>query len=137
MPQTPSDVDLVAAFLTAVKDYSGHEVARMVADVTADDMSRWRRGEWKRISSPKRRAITGFLEQREETTTTPDEQKAEDLFHHFEGMIRQMGGTGADPEELVLRKLDAVEGIRRLYAATTGIPEWVYGMERRIKRGEL
>lgn len=66
-----------------------------------------------------------------------DAQAAVAMMEHFEGVVRRMGGADVDPDELVLRKLDVIEGLKRLYGAAGGVPDWVYDMERRIKRGEL
>ena len=66
-----------------------------------------------------------------------DELATEELFRHFEGMVRRMGGAGVAPDELKLRKLDVVEGLSRLYAAQGGIPGWVYELKGRILRDEL
>lgn len=66
-----------------------------------------------------------------------DELTAEELFQHFEGMVRRMGGAGVAPDELRLRKLDVVEGLTRLYAAQGGVPGWVYDLKGRILRDEL
>lgn len=66
-----------------------------------------------------------------------DQLAAEQLFRHFEGMVRRMGGAGVAPEELKLRKLDVVEGLSRLYAAQGAIPGWVYELKGRILRDEL
>lgn len=66
-----------------------------------------------------------------------DELTADELFRHFEGVVRRMGGAGVAPGELKLRKLDVVEGLKRLYGAQGGIPGWVYALEGRISRDEL
>ena len=66
-----------------------------------------------------------------------DELAAEDLFRHFEGMVRRMGGAEVAPEELRLRKLDVIEGLTRLYAAQGTVPGWVYDLKGRILRDEL
>jgi hypothetical protein len=72
-----------------------------------------------------------------EAAPTGDQLAAEDLFRHFEGMVRRMGGADVAPEELRLRKLDVVEGLTRLYAAQGTIPGWVYELKGRILRDEL
>lgn len=66
-----------------------------------------------------------------------DAATAEMLFEHFEGVVRRMGGKGVAPEEMELRKLDVVEGLKRLHAAAGAVPAWVYILEGRIKRGEI
>ena len=63
--------------------------------------------------------------------------QAEDLFRHFEGMVRRMGGADVAPEELRLRKLDVVDGLTRLYAAQGTVPGWIYELKGRILRDEI
>ncbi len=62
MPETRSDAEMVAAFLEAVEGYGVREVTRMVDGISHDDLSRWRRGAWKRLSAPKRRLLRQYLE---------------------------------------------------------------------------
>lgn len=66
-----------------------------------------------------------------------DELTAEELFRHFEGVVRRMGGAEVAPEELEMRKLDVIEGLTRLHAAQGTVPGWVYDLKRRVLRGEL
>ena len=77
------------------------------------------------------------VEDAERDARTADELSAEELFRHFEGMVRRMGGAGLAPEELRLRKLDVIDGLSRLYAAQGGVPGWVYDLKGRILRDEL
>lgn len=70
-------------------------------------------------------------------TGREDEIAAEDLFRHFEGMVRRMGGADVAPEELRLRKLDVVDGLTRLYAAQGTVPGWIYELKGRILRDEI
>ncbi len=62
--KTLDDKDLVREFLEFVADYSGQEIREMVPGVTDNDVSRWRRGDWTRITKAKRRAIKSFVEMR-------------------------------------------------------------------------
>ena len=57
-----SDRDVVEAFLAAVKNLSAREAAALLSGVSHDDVARWRRGEWKRLTAAKRRALLRFLE---------------------------------------------------------------------------
>lgn len=43
-----------------------------------------------------------------------------------------MGGTG-DPDEHRLRRLDAMEGIKRLLAAEGRVPGWWYRLQKEIE----
>lgn len=58
----PSDKDLVDAFLGATDGLTQGEVEQAVDGVTQNDVSRWRRGEWKRLTGEKRRALSRFVE---------------------------------------------------------------------------
>lgn len=59
-----SDEDIVSRFLEATAHLSQDEAARQADGVTQDDVSRWRRGAWKRLTAKKRRALERFLEAR-------------------------------------------------------------------------
>ncbi|MBW3630038.1 MAG: helix-turn-helix domain-containing protein [Gemmatimonadetes bacterium] len=72
-----------------------------------------------------------------EEVAAGDELAAQDLFRHFEGMVRRMGGADVAPEELRFRKLDVIDGLTRLYAAQGVVPGWVYDLKGRILRDEL
>lgn len=68
---------------------------------------------------------------------TDDASAAETMLEYYEGMVRQINGHGAPPEEVALRKRDLVEGLKRLHSAAGPVPSWVYELERRIATGEL
>lgn len=57
----PTDRDLVDAFTKAVADLSQEEAAERAPGISHDDVSRWRRGDWKWVSARKRRALQAFL----------------------------------------------------------------------------
>lgn len=61
-----SDQEIVSAFLGAVAGLSAREASAQAADVSHDDVARWRRGDWKRLTAAKRRALLRFLEERAE-----------------------------------------------------------------------
>lgn len=61
-----SDQDLVTAFLGDVDLLSGHEVEDYFEGVTQSDVSRWQRGDYKRLSKRKRRAIQEHVHNRQE-----------------------------------------------------------------------
>lgn len=56
------DKQLVEALLVAVDGMSTVAAAERVRGVGPTDISRWRRGDWKRLSAKKRRALVAFLE---------------------------------------------------------------------------
>lgn len=58
----PRDSEMVRAFLAATSDRGLSEIGRDVPGVTHDDVWRWRRGAWSRLSAKKRRAVQDFLD---------------------------------------------------------------------------
>jgi hypothetical protein len=61
MAEPPTDQELVKAFLDATLHMSQSEVGRQVPGVTQKDMSRWKVGNWQRLSNDKREALRRFL----------------------------------------------------------------------------
>ncbi|HEX8694866.1 MAG TPA: helix-turn-helix transcriptional regulator [Longimicrobium sp.] len=64
------------------------------------------------------------------------EREAEDLFGSFDAMVRFVGGIAPAGEER-LRKLDALEGLRRMLTARGVLPGWWYDLRDRVESGEL
>lgn len=61
MARRLTDQQLVERFLSALSDVSSREAGRLVEGVTHDDVSRWRRGNWSRLTSKKRDALLNYL----------------------------------------------------------------------------
>lgn len=127
-----SDRELVQAFLDAVSDQSAQEVGRKVPGVTADDVSRWRRGEWSWLTGQKRRALMRFLEEQRAGT----DAAAEDMFSSLAAVARFIGGI-APPGQEKLVKLDALEGYRRMITARERLPPWWYRLKEMVENDEL
>ena len=132
MPGTRSDPEIIKAFLKATEGLSGREVRELVAGVTEHDVSRWRRGQGKRLSGRKRRAILRFLE---DGAGRPDEA-AEEMFSSFTAVARFIGGI-APPGQEKLVKLDALEGYRRMITARERLPSWWYRLKEMVENDEL
>lgn len=64
------------------------------------------------------------------------EREAEDLFSSLDAMARFVGGIGPAGEER-LRKMDALEGLRRMLTARGLLPDWWYRLRDRVENGEL
>jgi len=64
------------------------------------------------------------------------EPEAEDLFASLDAVARFLGGIGAAGEERH-RKLDALEGLRRMLTARGLLPDWWYQLRDRVENGEL
>ena len=54
----------------------------------------------------------------------------------FDAVVRFMGGIGAPGDER-LRKLDALEGLRRMLTARGALPDWWYLLRERAEQGTL
>lgn len=52
-----SDQELVGRFLKATADLSTYEASEALSGVTQTDVSKWRRGDWKRLTAAKRRVL--------------------------------------------------------------------------------
>ena len=52
-----SNSELVASFIDLTSRFSQPEVAKNFEGITQSDVSRWRRGDWKRLTAVKRRAL--------------------------------------------------------------------------------
>lgn len=57
------DEDLVDAVVRVTRGYNLERVAALITGVSASDLSRWQRGEWKWLSRNKRAALDQFFEQ--------------------------------------------------------------------------
>lgn len=73
------------------------------------------------------------------TGAAPEEERgpeAEDLFASSDSVARFLGGIGPKGQER-LRKLDALEGLRRMLTARGVLPDWWYRLRDRVENGEL
>lgn len=70
---------------------------------------------------------------------TADEAEAEDLFGGFDRIARFLGGIGPAGEgEPKLRKLDALEGYRRMITASgRALPDYWFRLKGMVERDEL
>ncbi|HEX2091815.1 MAG TPA: helix-turn-helix transcriptional regulator [Longimicrobiaceae bacterium] len=64
------------------------------------------------------------------------ESEAEELFASLDAVARFLGGIGPAGQEK-LRKLDALEGLRRMLTAKGLLPGWWYQLRDRVERDEL
>lgn len=61
---------------------------------------------------------------------------AEDVFANFDTVVRFLGGIGPAGQEK-FRKLDALEGLRRMLTAGGLLPDWWYRLRDRVENGEI
>jgi transcriptional regulator with XRE-family HTH domain len=69
---------------------------------------------------------------REETP----EAETEDVFASLDAVTRFLGGMGSAGQER-LRKLDALEGLRRMLTARGMLPDWWYRLREQVESGDL
>ena len=55
---------------------------------------------------------------------------------YFEKMIRGISGSG-NAQNAKLRKLNALEGLRRFYSATGVVPNWWFSLREQVEAGEV
>lgn len=72
----------------------------------------------------------------QEASAPEVEREAEDVFASLDSVARFLGGIGPAGEEK-LRKLDALEGLRRMLTARGLLPDWWYRLRDRVENGEL
>lgn len=64
------------------------------------------------------------------------EGDAHDLFSSLDVVVRFVEGM-APPGQERLRKLDALEGLRRMLTARGALPDWWYELKERVENGRL
>lgn len=114
-----SDKRLVELFLQETEEFSGPAIRDRVDGVTEYDVSRWRRGDFKRLTAEKRKSLVDFLErERVELRKWLAHEDAEDVKRFFDllegrGDVEVASLVGGRPEE-----------IRRWREK---LPEWLLG----------
>lgn len=71
-----------------------------------------------------------------EAAAEAPEEEAQELFASPDAITRFVGGIGPAGQER-LRKLDALEGLRRMLTAGGLLPDWWYDLRGRVENGEL
>jgi transcriptional regulator with XRE-family HTH domain len=66
----------------------------------------------------------------------PVEREGEDLFASFDAVVRFLGGIGPAGEARA-RKMDALEGLRRMLTARGALPDWWYELRDRVEGDAL
>jgi transcriptional regulator with XRE-family HTH domain len=64
------------------------------------------------------------------------EPEAEELMAFFDQTVRFLGGIAPSGQEKA-RKLDALEGLRRMLTARGMLPDWWYALRDRVENDEL
>jgi transcriptional regulator with XRE-family HTH domain len=64
------------------------------------------------------------------------EREAEDVFGSLDQVARFLGGIGPAGEARA-RKLDALEGLRRMLTARGALPDWWYELRDRVEADEV
>ncbi|HEX8903802.1 MAG TPA: helix-turn-helix transcriptional regulator [Longimicrobiaceae bacterium] len=79
---------------------------------------------------------TGRSETGAETAAPNGEEEARDVFASLDAVARFVEGI-APPGQERFRKLDALEGLRRMLTARGRLPDWWYTLKERVDNGEL
>jgi hypothetical protein len=78
----------------------------------------------------------GGLREGEEGERPLPERETEELFESFDSMARFLGGMAPAGQER-LRKLDGLEGLRRMLTVRGMLPDWWYRLRDQVENGEL
>ena len=70
-----------------------------------------------------------------EPEPAPEQAGAEDVFASLDAVARFVEGIGPAGQERA-RKLDALEGLRRMLTARGILPDWWYELRDRVENGE-
>ncbi len=138
MPAEPTDTELVAAFLARVEGLSTVKATHRAADIGHMDVSRWRRGEWKRLSGKKREALKSYLQSADGGVPVDDQDDEEEQgFADVLQVTRYLGGVAPPGEEKNV-KLDILEGIKRtILIRESKLPNWWYTLRGKIEDDAL
>jgi transcriptional regulator with XRE-family HTH domain len=72
----------------------------------------------------------------ERATEVEEQAGAEDVFASLDAVTRFVEGMGPAGQERH-RKLDALEGLRRMLTARGMLPDWWYALRDRVENGEI
>lgn len=145
MDDSHSDARLIERFLAVTAALTQMEAAA-AAGIGQPTVSRWRSGDRSPLRGPTRRALERFLARRGDAVGHTDElevaeewrerEEAEDLFAAMDDIARFLGGI-APPGQQKARKLDALEGYRRMITARERLPSWWYRLKERVENEEI
>jgi transcriptional regulator with XRE-family HTH domain len=75
-------------------------------------------------------------DEREAVAAPADEGGEDDVFASLDAVVRFVEGM-APPGQEKLRKVDALEGLRRMLTARGTLPDWWYEIKERVENGRL
>jgi transcriptional regulator with XRE-family HTH domain len=137
--ENDTDVRLIERFLRGTAELTQAEAAA-AAGIGQPTLSRWRGGDRSPLRGATRRALEQYLARREraeaEAGEWRDRAEAEDLFSSLDAVARFLGGI-APPGQEKARKLDALEGYRRMITAREVLPSWWYQLKERVENESL
>ena len=103
--ESSTDQELVSAFLAAIGKSPTRKVGRDVMGISADDVSRWRRGRWEYLTGEKREAILRFLTASSESEVEEEEDAALEMVEVWQ----RIDAVNADPSLSEVVRLMRVE----------------------------
>lgn len=125
------------AFLDSTAELSQAEAAARAPGITQKDVSRWRRGDWNRLTAKKRRALLRAAElpvSRGEYHGI--EPEALELFRDPETWLRYVGGVAPAGQQKALKR-DILNGLRIVITATEPLPQWWKDAWEMVENDEL
>lgn len=151
-----SDGELVEAFLIAIRDLSLHE-ADAETGISYGTISRFRRGDWKRVQPATRRQMRDYLarwnrrleeedrareESPESAVYDPGEVEderpgvGEEEIVRMPQVVRHLKTFDHSPDPQMM-KLAAVRAWGEILSLNGGWPEWYIALRAKVERGEL
>lgn len=108
--------------------------------VSHGTIQRLRAGDWEYLHPKTRRKVLVFVKERAAAYNgrEPEQESLNLLGADFDQLAKYIEGVpSTDPEEARLRKLDVLEGLRRVFSAYGPVPGAWYRLKEMVEKGEL
>lgn len=133
---------LIPQFLEAIASLTGREAAAQTG-ISQMHISRLRAGNYnpERIypdTVKRMEAYLGYGTDEDQDAHPALKKVAEEsrTYARYEKILGRVSRS-RNAEDAKLRKLDALEGLRRFYSATAVVPDWWFRLRQRVEAGEL
>jgi transcriptional regulator with XRE-family HTH domain len=133
---------LISQFLDAIASLPGREASAQTG-ISQMHISRLRAGKYTagRITPSTVKKMETYLgyDTDEDTDSHPILKKVaaeSKIAAHYEKILGRVSRS-RNAEDARLRKLDALEGLRRFYSVTGVVPDWWFRLRQRVEAGEL
>lgn len=126
--QSALDQEFVARLMSELNGISAEDLAELLdGEVSAEDVQRWQRQEWKENERLSNRAGSLIFDM---ITPTPG------AFHNPVAFREVLASIGK-PGEQKARKQDALEGLWKFFAAAGPVPSWWYVLRDQVTAGQI